>query len=317
MTKVFLTGANGFVGQTVCKVLCQNGYDVIAGTRDGIPVPGANRTLALGDLTSMKNHEQWFQGVDAVVHLAARAHVMKEHLVEPLEAFRATNVYVTRRLAQAALQEGVRRFVLLSSVKVNGEHTLDEPFNEKTPPNPIDPYGQSKAEAEQVLHETAFNSRLETVVLRAPLIYGPHVRANFLSLIKLCDSGWPLPLAGIKNNGRSMIFVENLPDAICQTLDHSAAATKTYLVSDGQPVATFTLVKKIRALLDRPKRLVWVPPGVFRSICNSIGKSAVAARLTRSLVVDDSLIRKELGWCTPHSWEKAMKETVTWYQRLQ
>jgi len=252
------------------------------------------------------------QGVDAVVHLAARAHVMQDSAADPLAAYRGINVLATHALARAAAQAGVRRFVYVSSIKVNGEST-GAPFSELDVPQPQDAYGRSKWEAEQSLREIATTTRLPVVILRPPLIYGPGVKGNFLSLLRAIDRGLPLPLAAIRNR-RSLLYVGNLADALVLCLEHEAAAGQTYLVAD-DTVSTPDLVRQIAQALDRPARLVFVPPLLLRMAGAALGKSAAVARLLGSLEIDSSRIRRELGWLPRTGIAQGLGETARWYHR--
>lgn len=317
MTRILVTGADGFVGRAVCLALADENHAVIAGSRQGGAVAGATELRPMGELADATptDYDRWVGDVDAIVHLAARAHVMDDRAADPLAAFRRINVDATRLLADAARRAGIRRLLFLSSAKVNGEATMDTPFTEEDPPGPDDSYGQSKWEAERILRDSATDGPLETVILRPPLVYGPGVRANFLSLLKLCDTGLPLPFGGLTKNRRSLIYVKNLALAICHTIDHPAAGGKTYLVSDGPAVSTADLVGTIRMALGRPARLIHLPPTVCRGILTCAGKGAAADRLIGSLVVDDSRIRQELDWQPPFSFQAGMRETIDWYRR--
>jgi nucleoside-diphosphate-sugar epimerase len=207
----------------------------------------------------------------------------------------------------------VARFVFLSSVKVNGEATSGEPVTEDDTPAPEDAYATSKWEAEQALAE-ASGGGIETVVLRTPLVYGPGVKANFLSLLKLCDTALPLPLGGIDGNRRSLIYLGNLADALRRALVHGAAAGRTYLVRDREDVSTAGLVRRIRRALGRPPRLVTVPTGALRAALAVTGRRAAADRLLGSLAVDAGRIDRELGWTPPYTMDQGLHATVSWYR---
>ena len=314
MMRVLVTGADGFIGRAVCIDVAERGHHVIAGTRLGVAVPGAQENRALGDLGQPDGKENRVSNIDAIVHLAARVHVMNDGDADPLAAFRRVNVDGTRRIAEAAEQEGVKRLVFLSTAKVNGEATAGRPFSEADSPKPEDFYGQSKWEAEQILAEIGSRGRLETVVLRVPLVYGPGVKANFLSLLRLCDTKFPLPFGAITDNRRSLLFVDNLADAIAAALQHPNAAGKTFLVSDGTPVSTAGLVRIMRAALERPARLWSISPALLQLMLSLIGKAAVADRLTGSLEIDSSAILKELGWHAPRAMEAGIAATARWYR---
>lgn len=307
--RVLVTGADGFVGRALLPALTKAGHAARAAVR----VPRADSApdaVAIGDIGPETDWTAALDGIEAVIHLAARVHVMRETATDPLDQFRRVNVEGTRRLATAAAA-GVRRFVFVSSVKVNGEETAERPFTEADIPLPEDPYGISKWEAEQILGGTA--SGMETVVLRPPLVYGPGVKGNFLSLLKLCNRGWPLPLGAI-GNARSLIYVGNLADALVRAVDHPAAAGETFLVSDGEAVSVPELVRRIAAALDRPARLLPVPPGLLRAGAALIGRPGAAKRLLGSLVVDDQRIRKILAWQPPFTMVEGLRETAAWFR---
>lgn len=309
-----MTGANGFVGRAVCRRLKESGCHVVAAVRDESVTVDAPETRYIGDLADDHPLDPYMKDVDAIVHLAARVHVMSEQSIGPEHAYHQVNVMATKRLAEAAIRQGVKRFVLLSSIKVNGEKTGQAPFVEDDKPNPLDAYGRSKWEAEQVLTELAAPDRLELVILRVPLVYGPAVKANFLSLLRLCDSPVPLPFGAITENRRSMIFVENLADAIRAAVFHPKAVGQTFLVSDGMPVSTAALVGSLKAALGRRACLLPVPLSLLRLILASVGKSAAADRLAGSLAIDGRRIREKLDWAPPATFEEGIAATVAWYR---
>lgn len=311
--RVLVTGASGFVGRALCPAVAAAGHEVIAGVREGAASPDGHTHRALVDLAGEQPLDAAVAGIDAVVHLAARAHVMRETADDPLALYRRTNVDGTRRLAEAAARAGARRFVLMSSVKVNGERTSARRFTENDPPAPGDAYGISKREAEETLAAVARGSGMSAVALRAPLVYGPGVRANFLALLRLCDSAWPLPFGGVTGNRRSLIGVANLADAICAALDHPAASG-VYLVSDGEDLSTAELVRRLRAALGRPARLVPVPARLLETSLRLVGKGALANRLCGSLAADTGRIARELGWRPPVSIDDGLAATVAWYR---
>jgi nucleoside-diphosphate-sugar epimerase len=251
------------------------------------------------------------QGVQAVVHLAARVHVMADDAVDPLREFRRVNRDWTERLARAAALQGVRRFVYLSSIKVNGERST-RPFTEQDTPNPEDPYGISKWEAEQALARVSSQTGLEIVVIRSPLVYGPGVGGNVLQLLHTIRRGIPLPLASVHNR-RSLIYLGNLADALACCVKDVRAAGQTYLVSDGEDLSTPELIRQLAKALGLPVRLWPVPLSMLRWIGSVPGKRAMIDRLLSALQVDSSKIRKELDWCPPYSVDQGFSETATWY----
>jgi len=252
-------------------------------------------------------------GVDTVVHLAARVHVMNDISSDPLSAFRQVNVAGTERLARMAAQAGVRRFIYISSVKVNGEG-CEKPFTERDIPVPEDPYGVSKWEAEQALQKISAETGLEVVIIRPPLVYGPGVKANFLSLFKIVVRGIPLPLSSIENL-RSFIYIGNLVDAIIKCVEHPDAVNKTFLVSDGQDVSTPDLIRRTAKALELPARLFPVPVSFMRLAGKLSGKGGVVNRLMGSLIVDSTKIRRDLGWKPPFTLEEGLAETARWFKR--
>jgi len=267
--------------------------------------------VAIGNIGADSEWEPVLNGIDAVVHLAARVHVMDEGCTDPNSEYRKINVDGTKHLARIADTKNVRRFVYLSSIKVNGDGRSD-PYTTEDPPAPVDPYGISKLEAEMVLREIAEETGLEVVILRPPLVYGPGVKANFLQLIKLINLGIPLPLARIKNH-RSLIFLDNLVDAVLTCILHPKAAGKTFLLSDGKDVSTAELIQKISSLLGRPSRLFSLSPDLLRFFAKVTGRSNAVNRLLDSLTVDSSKICAELNWKPPFSIEEGLMETANWY----
>jgi nucleoside-diphosphate-sugar epimerase len=314
MKSILVTGASGFVGRALCPVLRAAGYRVAITTREkaavqGLDVDDVHVTSPLGPRTDWRPA---LGGVQAVVHLAARVHVMDD-TADAAQRHRQANTEGTLRLAEAAGAAGVGRFVFLSTVKVNGERTAAAPFRESDTPAPADPYAVSKSEAETGLAAIARRTGLEAVILRPPLVYGPGVGGNFLALLKVCQARTPLPLAGAANR-RSLIFVGNLADAIVGCLDHPAAVGETYLLSDGEDVSTAELVRHTAQALGRPARLFSMPGGILRLAGSAVGKSATVARLLDSLVVDDGKIRRQLGWTPPFTLTQGLSETAAWFQ---
>ena len=248
--------------------------------------------------------------------VSIRVHVMNETVANPLSEFRRVNVAGTEQLAMMAEKAGVRRFAFLSSIGVNGNITHDLPFIEKDKPRPYNPYTLSKFEAEQVVLRITSETGMEVVVIRAPLVYGPEVKANFLGLFKIVDRGIPLPLASI-NNHRSLIYLGNLVDAITSCINHPKAAGQTYLVSDDEDVSTPELIRRVAAALGRPARLFPFPPSLMRFAGKFLGKSDAVDRLVSSLTIDRSKIRRELGWKPPYTMEEGLKETGEWFKQRE
>ncbi|OHB71542.1 MAG: NAD-dependent dehydratase [Planctomycetes bacterium RBG_16_43_13] len=316
MLSVLITGANGFVGRVLCEKMVTDGWQVRGTVRSAKQVASVPIGVQAVKIESIAADTDWsdaLAGVDAVVHLAARVHVMNDTASDPLSAFRQINVAGTERLARMAATHGVKRFVYISSVKVNGER-CEKPFTEHNIPAPQDPYGVSKWEAEQVLHKVDKDIGLEVVILRPPLVYGPGVKANFLSLLKLVDRAIPLPLSSITNL-RSFIYVGNLVDAIITCISHPKAAGQTYLVSDGEDVSTPELIRRVAVALGRPGRLFPFPPSLMRFAGKLFGKSDAVERLVSSLTIDSSKIQRELEWKPPYTMEQGLRETTVWYRK--
>lgn len=261
-------------------------------------------------------HTGWTEilaGMDAVVHLAARVHVMTERAADPLAEFRRTNSEGTLRLARAAAHQGVRRFLFMSSIRVNGERTDAHPFSEADDPAPAAPYDISKWEAEQGLRQLAETTAMHTAILRPPLVYGPGVGGNFLSLLKAVARGWPLPF-GVVNNRRSLIYVENLADAVAMVLREAGGRCETFLLRDGEDVSTAELIRRIARALHRPARLLPVPPDLLWALGSLLGKRDRAERVIRSLEVDDRAFRQRFGWTPPVTLDSGLAATAEWFR---
>jgi nucleoside-diphosphate-sugar epimerase len=312
---VLVTGANGFVGRVLSDALCSAGINVVAASRQGYE--SLEKSVRQIIIHAIDAHTGWgaaLSNADAVIHLGARVHVMQDSAADPLAEFRSVNLHGTANLARQAAQAGVKRFVYVSSAKVNGENTSqNSSFKEFDQPDPQDLYAISKWEAEQALHAISQETGMEVVIVRPPLVYGPGVKANFAQLLNLVDRGIPLPLGNIKNL-RSLIYVGNLADALIACTTHSAAAGHTYLVSDGEDVSTPQLIQAISLALKRPNRSVPIPVALMRGAAKLLGKSAAIERLTQSLVVDSSRIRNELGWVPPYTMAQGLQATADWYR---
>lgn len=303
--KTLVTGATGMVGRVLCELLIARGYGIIPAVRQPA---GLSNEVVTGDIGPTTDWHMALSGCDAVVHLAARVHVMEDTTQNPLALYRETNTEATLNLACQAARAGVRRFVFISTIKVNGEGH-DAPFRETDAPAPTDAYAISKWEAEQGLRQIAAETGLEVVILRPPLVYGPGVKANFLRLLCTVARGWPLPLGSIHNR-RSLLYLGNFVDAIQLCVEHPAAAGQTFLLDDGRAVSTPELVRAVAHALDRPAHLLAVPVKVLEFAGVLFGKRAAVARLAGSLWVDSSLIRSRLGWTPPYSMEAGLAATV-------
>ncbi len=308
---LLVTGASGFVGRALCVEMVRRGLAVRAAVRGKTnDLPVGSEYAYVDSLSSSCDWTSALCDVTTVIHLAARVHVMRETASDPLAEFRSVNVAGTERLARQAAQSGVRRLVFVSSVKVNGERTESgECFSETDPPCPEDAYGISKWEAEQALHRVARETGLEVVVVRPPLVYGPGVKGNFATMLKVLRQGIPLPLASVRNR-RSLIFVDNLVDALICCAAHPAAAMQTYLVSDGEDLSTPELLRRLGHAAGMPVRLFPCPAGLLRFAGKLAGKAGAVDRLLGSLQVDSGKIRRELGWSPPCPVELGLKATI-------
>lgn len=273
------------------------------------------KSVIIGDVSAATDWGADLQGIDTVVHLAARVHVMKDSSVEPLQAYREVNVQGTERLARQAADAGVNRFIFLSTVKVNGEENR-KTYTESDRPSPMDSYGISKMEAELKLRKIAAETGMAVVILRPPLVYGPGVKANFLKLLQTVDRRMPLPFAGVKNQ-RSLIYVDNLVDAIVSCVLHPNAPGQTFLVSDGKDVSTPELIRMIAAALQKQPRLFRFPPLALYIAGRLTGKGPAVDRLIGSLTVDTGKIKNELGWTAPFTLEEGLQNTAFWYKRIK
>ncbi len=271
-------------------------------------------TVIVGAIDGDTKWADALRGVDTVIHLAARVHVMKDKSADPLTEFFKVNLYGTSNLAQQAASAGVKRLVYVSSIKVNGEQTSDtQSFSELDEPDPQDPYAISKLQAEQVLHSISRETGLEVVIIRPPLVYGPGVKGNFLKLLTAIDKGIPLPLAGARN-ARSLVYVGNLVDALVSCATSPAAGGQTYLASDGGDISTAMLVENIARALGRNNKSFYLPPGLLRRVAAMLGRAAQVDRLFGSLRINDSKIRSELGWVPPYTMEQGLRDTAEWYR---
>lgn len=317
--KVLITGASGFVGRATCAWLVAQGREVAGAVRQlpARPLAGVDYRI-VSNLDAGTDWRAALADVEGIIHCAARVHVMRETADDPLAAFRSANVAGTERLARQAVAAGVKRLVFVSSVKVNGEETtppLPNPFprgvrgdfREDDAPAPQDPYGQTKWEAEAMLAQVAQDTGLEMVIVRPPLVYGPGVKGNLARLLSWVERGVPLPLAGI-HNARSLIGIDNLASALQVCLTHPAAAGRAYLVRDGEDISTPELVRRLGWHLGKPARLFALPAPLLEGLAGLAGRRADVQRLTGSLIVDDSLIRRELGWIPPCTLDEGLAQ---------
>ncbi|WP_420265610.1 UDP-glucose 4-epimerase family protein [Candidatus Magnetominusculus dajiuhuensis] len=316
---ILVTGANGFVGRHLSKTLLERGYAVKGTVRSRekiISMPDAMDISIVGDISPTTDWRDVLKGIDVIVHLAARVHVMTETSDNPLQAFRHVNTVGTERLAMQAGAAGVKRIVYLSTIKVNGEKTIDKPFTENDSPAPDDPYSVSKWEAEQSIRRIAEQTGLEYAIIRPTLVYGTGVKGNFLMLMKLINKGVPLPLSGIRNK-RSLIYLGNLTDAIMKCISHPSAANKTFLVSDGEDLSTPELIRRMANAFGRPARLFYFPPAFLRLGGAIARRTNAVRRLADSLTVDSSKIRNELDWSPPFTLNQGLNSTIDWFKNSE
>ncbi len=317
--RTLVTGASGFVGRRVVSQLAAHGHDVVAITRNlnSAVIPRAPG-VAWRFVTDFQSTVDWaplLEGVDAIVHLAGIAHVLDRADETMLDRYHMVNVEASVTLARAAAAARIGRFVFMSSVRVHGDPSDDTPLLESDRCEPVDAYGRSKLEAERALARIGNESGCQVVVLRAPLVYGPGVRANFLRMIAWIDRGWPLPFGAVANR-RSLVYIDNLAAAIERSLTHPNAAGKTFLVSDGEDVSTAELAKRIGIALGRPARLINVPPRLMEWSLGCLGRGADYRRLFGSVAVDMSHLRTELGFKPPFNMQQGLAQTARWYRQI-
>ncbi len=317
--KILVTGADGFIGRRLCDALLQRGYAVTGIIQKEMCKQNLSSSVLekcqfhiVPDISSYTKWDSILKNIDAIIHLAARAHILKETEVNPLEKFREVNFWGTKHLVDAALRVSVKRFIFLSSIGVNGTETLEHPFSEEDKINPVLDYAKSKWEAEQYLNSIS-DKGLDVVIIRPPLVYGSHVKGNFLRLLKLADTGIPLPLGAVKNK-RSMISLENLVNFLLLCLEHKDAANQTFVIADGEDIFLSDLIRQLRKSLDRPTRLISVPQKWLYIFAKMVGKLDTIKKICDPLQVDITKAKQQLGWQPVQSVEDGLKEVVEWYK---
>ncbi|MGS2722700.1 UDP-glucose 4-epimerase family protein [Porticoccus sp. GXU_MW_L64] len=307
--KIILTGATGFVGRHILSKL--NEYDLLAIGRKSTGLSGV--TFYEANIDSETNYLSVLSKGDIVIHCAARAHIMSDDASDPLKAYRETNTFGTLNLAMQAAKAGVKRFIFISTIKVNGEYTNPgEQFSSGDLCSPADPYAISKHEAEIGLHEISKESGMEVVIIRSPLVYGPGVGANFLALLRLSHKRVPLPF-GCINNKRSMVFVDNLVDLVVTCIDHPKAANQTLLVSDDEDISIKAVIRRLAKAFNRSAWIIPVPVFILKVMGLIFGKKDVVGRIVDSLQVDIEVTKNILTWKPPYTVDDGFKKTVTDY----
>lgn len=305
-TKILVTGSSGFLGHYLCQFLAELNYLVLAQTRKAQIFNHPNITNINFDLNDNLDSID-LNRVEVIIHCAGRAHVMNETAASPLEAYRQTNVQGTLNLAKKAVQSGVKRFIYLSSIKVNGEQTTTQAFQPNDHVHTDDPYGLSKYEAEQALLELSKNTGLEVVIIRPVLIYGPNVKANFKSMVNLASKKLPLPI-GCLDNKRSMVSVYNLADLIHTCMTHPDANREVFLASDQDDISVKQLFEKLAHYQNNKLLMLPVPKSLIGFLSSLVGKKSVASRLCSELVVDSSKNTKVLGWTAPYTVDASLEK---------
>ncbi|WP_226564820.1 UDP-glucose 4-epimerase family protein [Shewanella chilikensis] len=305
---ILITGSSGFLGRALLNSLVHSNIVTLSRSIEG-QKDGCRHIIK--DIDSFTDYCNELIDIDCIIHCAARVHVMNDFSCDPLVSYRDVNTAGAINLARQACEAGVKRFVFISSIKVNGESTKEgKPFTPFDPKDPMDYYGQSKSEAEEQLAELAEQTGLEVVIIRPTLVYGPGVKANFASLLKLVSKGLPLPFGCIKFNKRSLVSVTNLVDLIITCIDHPKAANQVFLVSDDHDISTAEMVKHMSQALGKSCRLLPVPLWCYRLVGKLTGKMDVVDRLIGSLQVDITHTKNTLDWTPPQTLEEGFKETA-------
>jgi nucleoside-diphosphate-sugar epimerase len=307
---ILVTGAGGFIGNALVSKFHQQNWQFRAVMKNYFPSKFTSNQVFVGEISDQTDWSCALMEIDIVVHLAARVHMLVDSASDPLTEFRRVNVQGSLQLARQAAAAGVKRFVFISSVKVNGESTRPgQAFTESDAPNPQDPYGQSKHEAEQGLRQLSAETGMELVIIRPTLVYGPGVKANFAALMRAVQRSWPLPLGAVHNK-RSLLALENLVDFIVTCITHPQAANQTFLVSDGQDLSTPELLRGMSHAAGVPARYIPVPVWALQVGASLFGKGDLVQRLCGNLQVDISKARTLLGWIPPLSVEEGLRRVM-------
>jgi nucleoside-diphosphate-sugar epimerase len=309
MNPILVTGANGFVGNALVAHLRRTFSSVSAVVRNSAPYIG-DKAFRIKDITGDTDWGEAVKNIHTVIHLAGRAHMVGGN--QALDLYRRVNVDGTENLARQFINAGGRRFIYLSSVKVNGDRTTGHAFTEEDPPDPTDAYGQSKMEAEERLWQLKQSADFELVLIRPPLIYGPGVKANFLNMMNWLARGIPLPFGAIYNK-RSLISLNNLVDLITLCVDHPSAANQLFLAADGEDLSTTDLLVRLGIAMGRPARLIQIPQRFIEQGLHLIGKKHVARKLCGSLTTDIRKAMEMLGWNPVEDVDTGLKKTAQWY----
>ncbi len=313
--RITVTGAAGFVGSALCSYLSEKGYKVTGIIRDGshFRVSETTEVRCVEEIGPKTDWSNILLDEDAVIHLAARTHIKDASKKNAEKLYHKINVDGTLRLAKSAMDLGVKKFVYISSVKAMGEQSGVEPLNESFTPKPEDYYGLTKLRAERELLGLCSKSDMKVIIVRPPLIYGPGVKGNFLSLMKVCQIGLPLPFKTVKNK-RSIIFLGNFTDILTKIIETNIPSGECFLVSDGESVSTAELVARISFSLGKSPNLFFMPISILTVLGTALGQKAAIERLTGSLEIEDSKIKKMLGWAPPFNMLQGLEITAKWFQ---
>ncbi|HEM1233953.1 TPA: NAD-dependent epimerase/dehydratase family protein, partial [Legionella pneumophila] len=311
MAKILITGATGFIGRSLVPALLSEGHDVRCAVLQLDSTLQAEQIV----INNLEVHTDWtdaLRNVEIVIHLAARVHIMKEYATSSLDEYCKINSIATKNFVEQAAQNNVKRFIFLSTIKVHGEFSQNNlPFSEDCRTQPEDPYAKSKLYAEQFIQEICQNARMEFVILRPPLVYGPYVKANFLRILQLVDKKWPLPFGSIYNK-RTFIYIDNLVSAISAVVSEPSAANQVYLVADDCSWSLTQLVQTLSRKMNTKLFLIPIPVQILIFLFKLCGLKNINTRLFSSLEVSNEKIKSQLGWTPPVSSIDGLEKTVKW-----